>query len=71
MLSPSATSTMVVCSERKVVYYRHMHTGIILLVWLVTAVVLVVGLVASGFVSIKIEKIDPDDSDWDDDTDDE
>lgn len=48
-----------------------MHIGMILLVWLGTAVVLVVGLVASGMLTIKIEKIDPDEENSDDGCDEE
>lgn len=40
-----------------------MHIGIILLGWLVSAVVLIGGLVASGILTIKIERIDQDDED--------
>lgn len=45
-----------------------MHTGMILLVWLATAVILVVGMVASGMLTIKIEKVDPDEKDRDEES---
>lgn len=45
-----------------------MHTGIILLVWIATAVILVVGMVASGMLTVKIEKVDPDEKDRDEDS---
>lgn len=48
------------------IYYSYMHTGIILLAWIIAAVVLFLGMVASGFVTIKIEKVDPDDENQDD-----
>lgn len=45
-----------------------MHTGIILLVWIATAVILVVGMVASGMLTVKIEKVDPDEKDRDEES---
>ena len=40
-----------------------MHTGMILLVWFIIAIVIVVGMFASGMLSVKIEMVDPEEDD--------
>ena len=54
-VSPSAASTQVVPNGGKGCYNKLMHAGKILLIWIMTAVIMVVGLIASGLVKVDID----------------